>query len=366
MSRTKVVRDLIGELDSAVFVEGPPPSTGSGFGALFVSDGSASLNKNELYFVDDSGSPISLGDISGPATSTDNAVALWDGTDGDLLKDSPLVITEHSFGGQEIVALSGLSSSADLSLVVAPKGMGAIFAAIPDGGDGGNARGSYAVDLQLFRGSANHVASGVGSFLGAGLANRASGTFSAIVGSLDCVASGAYSLAHGSGSVASGEGSVAVGIRPSAAMRGQLALSSGRFASTGDAQSSLLHLFRVTSDDSQVELTLGGASPSPDSRLILPDDTAWIFTASIVAVDVSSGDSAWFEVKGAIHRGSGAGSTQLVGDLHELSGKTLGAADWDATLDADDVNGSLAVLVTGDTGATVRWSCALSVAMVSA
>jgi len=47
---------------------------------------------------------------------------------------------------------------------------------------GGNARGSYAVDLQMQRGSAARVASGTNAFVGAGYDNAASGSYSSIIG----------------------------------------------------------------------------------------------------------------------------------------------------------------------------------------
>lgn len=84
------------------------------------------------------------------------------------------------------------NAAANVNAAVVPKGTGALLASIPDGtAVGGNARGSYAVDLQMVRNNANQVASGGASaivagqrnrnesgsaFLGAGTDNRITGT----------------------------------------------------------------------------------------------------------------------------------------------------------------------------------------------
>lgn len=61
-------------------------------------------------------------------------------------------------------------------IAIVPNGTGAITAQIPDGtATGGNARGSYSVDLQLSRGDATQVASGNNSTIAGGSNNRASG-----------------------------------------------------------------------------------------------------------------------------------------------------------------------------------------------
>ena len=66
---------------------------------------------------------------------------------------------------------------ANTSIVLKPNGTGAIIASVPDGtATGGNARGSYAVDLQLERNVANKVASATYTTIGGGKSNLVSGT----------------------------------------------------------------------------------------------------------------------------------------------------------------------------------------------
>lgn len=79
------------------------------------------------------------------------------------------------------------NAAANINAAIRPKGTGAITAAIPDGtAVGGNARGTYAVDLQMVRTAADQVARGNQSAILSGQNNRISSnrtnTFSVIGG----------------------------------------------------------------------------------------------------------------------------------------------------------------------------------------
>lgn len=95
------------------------------------------------------------------------------------------------------------ATTTNANLVIAPNGTGALIADIPDGtATGGNARGTYAVDLQLVRGFNYEVASGAFSFA-AGVGNTASGQSSIAMGERN-LASGNRSTAIGGGGGAGG------------------------------------------------------------------------------------------------------------------------------------------------------------------
>jgi hypothetical protein len=69
------------------------------------------------------------------------------------------------------------NAATNVNAAIVPKGNGAIVAAIPDGtATGGNARGTYAVDLQMVRSLATQVASGASSAILSGQGNRISST----------------------------------------------------------------------------------------------------------------------------------------------------------------------------------------------
>lgn len=89
------------------------------------------------------------------------------------------------------------ADSANSNLVISPSGTGAIVAQAPDGSAGGNARGNSAVDLQISRGAATQIASGINSVIGGGSSNTASGARSTIAGGLSNNAWGNQSFVGG-------------------------------------------------------------------------------------------------------------------------------------------------------------------------
>ena len=83
-------------------------------------------------------------------------------------------------------------------LVLSPLGTGALQAQKTDSTTtGGNARGSYATDLQRTRNAAGQVASGYGSVLVGGEANTSSGYDGVVIGGATNTANGLYSFVGG-------------------------------------------------------------------------------------------------------------------------------------------------------------------------
>ena len=109
-------------------------------------------------------------------------------TIGDLTVTGTITLNGISVGTQTLVSpaisigFMRITSAlaADMPLLLSPRGAGGlILGATPDStAVGGNARGSYAVDMQFIRAAATQVASGTGSF---------------IVGSQNCTAAVSYS-----------------------------------------------------------------------------------------------------------------------------------------------------------------------------
>jgi len=97
-----------------------------------------------------------------------------------------------------VATLEAVGASTDYDIAIVPKGNGAIVANIPDGtSTGGNKRGTYAVDFQLSRSSAAHVASGENSFIGNGHRNTASGNYSAVLNGSVNTSSSLYGVVCG-------------------------------------------------------------------------------------------------------------------------------------------------------------------------
>lgn len=214
----------------------------------------------------------------------------------------------------------------------------------------GNARGTDAIDLQTNRAVAAQVASGSGSVVGGGTSNTASGSNASVGGGSSNTASGNFSsIPGGSTNEATGIYAIALGNSATARLRGQLALSSGKFGGTGDAQTSFLTLLGSTSDGTQTEIFLDGSSV----RVTLESDTTWAFRLLIVGRRTDAdNESAAYEFLGCID--NNAGTVALVGSLT----KTVIAEDsaaWDATVEADDTNNALVIKVTGEAAKTIRW-----------
>ena len=196
--------------------------------------------------------------------------------------------------------------------------------------DFGNTRGDDSVDLQVVRNNATEVASGYASFLIGGKANTASGTYSAAFGANN-VASGTGSLAIGQNNGAVGNyslvgglnsqsiglssaslgyecfangpfsaiafssqsttdigatyGYVAGGDSGNAYLYGQNIISGGKFASQGDAQTSVMVARRSASmvSTSTTTLSLDGTGTT---NLIIPkgNNRSWAVNVSWNAV----------------------------------------------------------------------------------
>ena len=114
---------------------------------------------------------------------------------------------------QNTAVIKSVGSDADIGLALMPKGNGAITAQVPDGTvTGGNARGPYAVDLQMLRNANTQVASGTYSTVTGGRGNTASGTYSTVAGGWVNTASATSStVAGGYGNTASGQNSTVAG-----------------------------------------------------------------------------------------------------------------------------------------------------------
>ena len=114
---------------------------------------------------------------------------------------------------QNTAVIKAAGADADIGLALMPKGNGAITAQVPDGTvTGGNARGQYAVDLQMIRTANTQVASGTNSTVAGGRGNKASATSSTVAGGEGNTASGTYStVAGGYGNTASAQNSTVTG-----------------------------------------------------------------------------------------------------------------------------------------------------------
>lgn len=116
-----------------------------------------------------------------------------------------------------------------------------------------------------------------------------------------------------------------------------------------------LTAWQTTTDGSAKQLFLNGV----DEAIVVPTDTAWAFTVTVVArrTDTGSNSAAW-EIKGAIKR-DGSGVT-LLGTNDSSDWKDGGASGWLLSVTAGASN-DLKIEATGATGETIEWSANIRV-----
>ncbi len=223
-------------------------------------------------------------------------------------------------------------------------------------GDGCNASGSntWAMGRSCVASSAEAVAMGTSC--------TASAEGAVAMGS-NCNATGRHSFAAGRNATAV-EKALATGARSNARLIGTHAHASGRILADGDAQTIVAPVMRQTTDATLTELTLEGATPGVNSRLVLQDDTCWTFSILVVVRNLAGGENAAYAFEGIIKRDTGAGTTALVGFIT----KTVLAEDvaaWDVTVDADSSAGSLRVRATGEAAKTINWFARVTLSEVA-
>ncbi len=165
--------------------------------------------------------------------------------------------------------------------------------------------------------------------------------------------SGTASSSRGGNTTAGHDYSMADGIQSSTTWPTQRVLASGRFATDGDAQISEVALMRQTADGASTELTIGGGAPGATSRYLIATDMMQLVEIAIVGAIAGVGTVASFHRKCTIANASG--TTALVG-TDDTIGTDQNAGGWGGvTIQADDTNDSLQVMVSGAAATTIRW-----------
>lgn len=162
------------------------------------------------------------------------------------------------------------------------------------------------------------------------------------------------SVAIGNSSSASGSYSVALGLYASSTIYGKFAYASGVPVAAGDCQLGIFVLRASTTDATATVLTTNGSAASTDNQVILPNNSAYAFTGTVVARRQASGgtQSAAWKVEGLIRREGSAGTTTLVASTVTAISNVPG---WTLALSADTTNGGLAVTATGAAATNIRW-----------
>jgi|SRR5271157_807785 len=173
------------------------------------------------------------------------------------------------------------------------------------------------------------------------------------VGYISPSALGNNAVGIGYAANAGADKSLAIGEQSQSRIVGGVVQASGRFASTGDAQTGRYMVRTVTLNNSPTEAFVDGVAGS--IRLVLDDNSTWTFRIMMTAQRTDASDGrAGYELKGVIYRITGAASVAIQGTV---SSEQIGASNqpWKVTATADTVNGSLKIQVTGQNGKQIRW-----------
>ena len=152
-------------------------------------------------------------------------------------------------------------------------------------------------------------------------------------------------------SVVTGTNAVVIGDGAKASLYGAKAVANGSFSVSGDAQHGTYILRNITTDATPTELFLDGIGEA----LILPYNSVVTFSIIVSArrTDAIGGGSGYKFDGVAIKDGTYASISLIGSPSKTILGETN--VPWDISLSADITNGSLKIMVTGETSKTIRW-----------
>jgi hypothetical protein len=190
---------------------------------------------------------------------------------------------------------------------------------------------------------------GTGSFVGGGFGNTSSGFGSVITGGFQNLANSQY------GTIAGGTYGTTrsiTGNQVSPAHNNPIAQTAGI------TQAAILVLARQTTDATPTALVSDPNAAGTTNQVILPNNSAYYFKASIISGVTGGGNSKAFTIEGLIKRGANAASTAIVGTpVVNIIAQDAGASAWDIAATADTTNGGLRITFTGQAGTTIRTVC---------
>jgi hypothetical protein len=333
--------------------------------------GGAGLSANTVYFVrNPSGNTFQLSTTSGGAAINFTT---------NITSGSVIAI-------QANVAISQNTTETNSALVLTPKGTGAFVLGPKPNGTvvGGNARGNYAVDLQIERantvGFQVYIASGANSGILAGKTNAAQGSNSVVCGGFlnaatandsfvaggnnntcnsaaGAIVSGTFQSCFGAEAVVVGGranetsgsfGAILGGWQALANRFSMQAHASGQFSAKGDAQRARFVLRNKTTTNSAVELFLNTAD---STRLTIPSGKVVALTINIAGISSTGAAVAHYMRQYALKNVSGT-CTEVYAPV------TIGtdnAAGTSIALSASDASDALIVSVTGTASTIWRW-----------
>lgn len=336
--------------DNAVSATTP---TASGNNAVAIGTNAQATNTNAVALTRNalaSGNSSFAAGNNAAATGT-NAVALGSNTDAE---ERSVAIGSGSQAVQTNTTAIGTNSSSQAP-VAGKFGGGAGAVALG---------GSYSAGTDSFAAAISNNTSSYGASgdysVAIGRQAKATGG-SAVALNYQAIASGYGSVSTGQNSNASASYSTVIGGRYGEANeKSKVTFGGGNWLNDGGAvnlahQTGLFNLAGFTTDGTAKALTTYDSTASSDNQVVLPNNSAYAFSGTIVAREKASEgtDCAAWEIKGLIRREGNAGTTVLVNSATTVLDNT---PNWGLALSADTTNGCLKVAATGAASTNIRWA----------
>jgi len=260
-----------------------------------------------------------------------------------------------------VSSITASGGTTDQFIAISPKGSGGLIGRIPDSGtSNGNVRGTYALDLQFLITAATQVASGDRSVILGGSQNTASASFSIVIGGQSNTNTGSNSAIIGGNTNSISQANSVVLSGQYGKDRGVAAVvqpSSNTSLSGGNQTRTTILAAATTDATATIADTLGSNNSASNRNVNLEDNTIYSFTAYVVAGVTGAGNAKMWTIKGGIKRGSGVGTTVLVGTpAVNIDAADAGASTWVVTATADTATGILKFTCTGQAATTIKWT----------
>jgi hypothetical protein len=199
----------------------------------------------------------------------------------------------------------------------------------------------------------------IGGGIGASAGAVADGSSAAFASRSGAVSSGGVLIGGDSGSATADKAVVISGQSASASQKGKIAFGAaanftGLRADLGHVQSGLIVLLCLTANATPVVLTSDFLTASSSNQVVLPNNSAFAFSGTIVARQQAAGGtaSAAWRVEGLIRREANAASTTLISSaVNTISNVPA----WTLAITANTTNGSLTFTATGASATNIRW-----------
>lgn len=312
----------------------------------------------------------------------------WASAGGTLLAESENTSSPNAT--QPVNALTAISSATNADVAIIPKGFGALLVKVPNNAsNGGNKRGNYAVDLQLWNGAATYVASGAYSGIFAGSNNTADADYAVSVGGLNNQAGGQYSItlagyggdslstygvtqgyfsanATGTSGIACGTlvdnyGSYSATFGYYTQSTRNTSLTVGTYGRGGTttypAAASMQSMHCRTTDATVTRCSSGGTGSGDTYEVRMPIQSGHLVRFLVTAQAPGGGDTKAWELVACLKRGS-SGVPSIVGSVSKtVIAADTGASSWDVDVVVGTTEG-YSVEVTGAAATTINWSVA--------